>query len=298
MCTMSQPSASSKTSRSRASAFGWENHRMVPESIHDFFVASAGVAGTLIGLLFVAISVAAGRLGPEKAGPAKTGAQLHRIRASAALTAFINALAVSLFALIPGHKIGVATVAVAAVGLMFVAASLLSLIRLHQVRWAVVRDGLFLVGLAVVFVLQMIEGVALLAGPGTVASDAGDVNAIAILVVICFLVGVSRAWELIGGPEIGLVHEVTALVRGHEPGADAPEDDEQASQGRADLLAGHARSYEVSAGGSRVLRVSALLLARRRSRVRHFLAADREPARWRWRGQSLRHRDWRRVPPW
>ena len=274
---MSQPSAFSKTSRSRVPAFGWENHRMVPESIHDFFVASAGVAGTLIGLLFVAISVAAGRLGPEKAGPAKAGAQLHRIRASAALTAFINALAVSLFALIPGHKIGVATVAVAAVGLMFVAASLLSLIRLHQVRWAVVRDGLFLVGLAVVFVVQMIEGVALLVGPGTAASDAGDVNAIAILVVICFLVGVSRAWELIGGPEIGLVHEVTALVRGHGD-ADAPEDAAPSGlSGHADLLVGHGRGYEGRRRRSRVLRVSALLLARR-SRARHFLAADREPA--------------------
>ncbi len=196
---------------------------MVPESIRDFFVASAGVAGTLIGLLFVAISVAAGRLGPEKSGSVKAGAQLNRIRASAALTAFTNALAVSLFALIPGHKIGVATVAVAAVGLLFVAASLLSLIRLHQVRWAVVRDALFLVGLAVVFVLQMIYGVAVLAGPGTAASDAGDVNAIAILVVMCFLIGVSRAWELIGGPEIGLVREVTALVRSRGD-ADAPED--------------------------------------------------------------------------
>jgi hypothetical protein len=44
-------------------------------------------------------------------------------------------------------------------------------------------------------------------------------------VVICFLIGIARAWELIGGPAIGIAHEVAELVRDHERGADDPRDD-------------------------------------------------------------------------
>jgi hypothetical protein len=49
--------------------------------------------------------------------------------------------------------------------------------------------------------------------------DSGAVNTIAVLVVICFLIGIARAWELIGGPSIGIAHEVVALVRDHEHSA-------------------------------------------------------------------------------
>jgi hypothetical protein len=187
---------------------------VVPEGLRDFFVASASVAGALIGLLFVTITVAAERL----AG-AGAGAQIQRIRASAALTSFINALAVSLFALVPGHKIGPTAVAVAGAGLLFITASLLSLIRLHQVHWRSLRDALFLAGLMITFVVQLILGIRVIVQP----SDSGAVNTIMILVVICFLIGIDRAWELVGGPTIGISREVVALVRSHERDAGDPD---------------------------------------------------------------------------
>jgi hypothetical protein len=192
---------------------------VVPEGIHDFFVASGSAAGALIGLLFVAISVSAQHLAQDKAG-----AQLHRVRASGALGAFTNALTVSLFALIPGHKIGPTALVVAILGLMFVTASLLSLIRLNQVRWGTVHDALFLIGLAITFVIQLIEGIDVIASPG----DSGAVNTIAVLVVICFLIGVARSWELIGGPSIGITQEVVALIRNRKHDADDPRGEEPA----------------------------------------------------------------------
>lgn len=178
---------------------------MTPANLHGFFTASANVAGALIGLLFVAISVARERLTAENA------AQAHRVRALAALTAFINALTVSLFALLPGEKVGGAALSVAVIGLVFVVASLLSLRRVRQTQPGEIRDALFLVGLVVVFGLQLIFGLLVVLHPHA----SGHVDGLAILVAVCFFIGIGRSWELIEGPSIKLSREVTAIVRAH-----------------------------------------------------------------------------------
>jgi hypothetical protein len=180
---------------------------MVPDELHDFFVASAGVAGALIGLLFVAISVSGSRLSDQD-----EAAPIHRIRAAAALTAFLNALTASLFALIPGDRLPWASAYMAMVGLLFVAASLLSLGRLGMLRSRRhLRDALFLAGLIAIFGFQLVNGLELTTKP----HDADGISTIAILVIFCFLVGIYRSWDLIGGPSFGVRREVSQIL--HHP---------------------------------------------------------------------------------
>lgn len=169
-------------------------------AFRDLFLAAAGAAGSLIGLLFVAVTIAHDRLATIQAS---------RVRASAALTAFLNALVVSLFALVPGIGIGWTALIVSVVGLLFVVAALLSLMRVRRSQPGAIRDAAFLLGLVATLVAQLISGVVAILHP----RDTNPVQAIAIIVIVCFLIGIGRSWELIGGPSISLRGELTDIAR-------------------------------------------------------------------------------------
>jgi hypothetical protein len=80
--------------------------------------------------------------------------------------------------------------------------------RLGLRRPGDLRGALFLIGLIVVLVFQLSAGIRLINGHGAYET-------VSILVVVCFVIGISRSWELIGGPSIGIFHEVFTFGRTH-----------------------------------------------------------------------------------
>lgn len=186
---------------------------MTSASAHEFFAGSAGVAGALIGLLFVAISVAPERvLGPE-------APEVHAVRAAATLTAFTNALVVSLFGLIPGFSGGDTALVVAILGMLFVVGALIRLAPVVREGELKARESGFLIGLLVVFVVQLVAGITLELHP----HNRGALQAICVVVVVCFLIGIERAWELVGGPKVGLWSSLTQ--RRERPGLPSHDED-------------------------------------------------------------------------
>ncbi|HEX3780370.1 MAG TPA: hypothetical protein VHX38_11930 [Pseudonocardiaceae bacterium] len=169
---------------------------MVPDSFHDFFLGSTSIAGALVGLLFVAISVTPA---------AVTGKVEHieqRIRAAGAMAAFLNALLVSLLALIPESNLSTGAVVLAVVSvastfalLTVVVAQIISPTSrkvLSPLQWG--RAVLWLTVLEGIYVWQLVCAGELTAGK----VDTGVLKDLALITVLLFAIGVSRAWELVG----------------------------------------------------------------------------------------------------
>jgi hypothetical protein len=183
-------------------------------------VAIATTAGALTGLLFVALSVAPRRqrdLGPHV---------IRQIRAAAALLAFSNALSVSLFSLVPGTNIGYPSIALGVIGIAFTAAAMRSIVT-SPATLAQKRGQLSLITLLLlIFGTELIGGFIALTQPISKPPDS-----IGYALVASLIVGISRAWELVGDIDTGLMASIAALV-GHGP--QAQPDDSAAAGDAAD----------------------------------------------------------------
>jgi hypothetical protein len=199
---------------------------MVVGGYRDLFVAIAGSAATLTGLLFVSLSVTPRR------GAALGPAVILQVRTSAALLSFNNALAVSLFGLVPNTNAGFPSAVLGVIGLAFSAAA----VRSIRTSGSPARQQLFqieLIGLLVlIFGTELVSGIIVIADPRSSA-----VQIIGYALITSLLVGISRAWELIGDRDTGLAASIAVLlgrrppaesvmadIKGSGPGEDQPAD--------------------------------------------------------------------------
>jgi hypothetical protein len=98
-------------------------------------------------------------------------------------------------------------------------------------------------GLLVTFVAQLIRGIQVIVHPG----DAGAVKTIALVVAICFLIGIDRAWELIGAASLGISQEVSAFVRGERgPGRPRGTEPRPSTGPRSDSGPGPAGEFRIA----------------------------------------------------
>jgi hypothetical protein len=190
---------------------------LVSSEFHDFFLGSAGVAGALIGLLFVAISVTPG------AANGKAGHVYQQVRAAAAMSMFIDALVVSLLALIPGGQyLANGSTALAIAGLTSTAALVITLVRTHdpsRTAWETGRTLVLFAAVTAVYALQLASALQL---NGSHA-DNGQVANQATLVIIMFLMGITRAWEIVGATRLRMLDVLAQESHAH-PASNAASD--------------------------------------------------------------------------
>jgi hypothetical protein len=181
---------------------------VVPVSYHDFFGGCATVAGALIGLLFVAISVSPGRSAGGKASLD------HQVTAGAAFSALVNTLVIALVALLPGASLGQTATVLAAIGLSSTIGLVVVLFREHQ---APIRldQVVLLAALLVLYCLELADGIAL----GESPRDLGHVNDLGVLSIVFFGFAIARAWQLVGARSSHLLPTVAGLA--HRPASPA-----------------------------------------------------------------------------
>jgi hypothetical protein len=168
----------------------------------ELFAAIGTAAATLTGLLFVAVSVSESH--------AKSHPVVREFRAAAALLAFTNALAVSLFGLVPGTNIGYPAAIFGIIGIFFAAAGLRTIAGLTAPQPQLQRRPqiVLITALLLMFGFELAYGMTLIVNSGRTS----QVATIGYVLIASLLIGIARAWELVGGWSSGVGSSIAVLT--------------------------------------------------------------------------------------
>jgi hypothetical protein len=174
---------------------------MIGGNSREFFTVIAESAATLTGLLFVAMSLA-----PRHESTSHIGI-VQQVRAAASLLAFTSALAISLFALASNSNVGYPPLVLGVIGISFTAASMRSIYESAHDRQLVFKQMGLVVLLLSTFGCELGSGVALINSP----NSAGALDFLKNVLVASLLIGIARAWELVGARDTGLFSSLAVL---------------------------------------------------------------------------------------
>jgi hypothetical protein len=173
---------------------------MVPAELDNFFLATAGAGAALIGLLFVAVSIA-----PEQTVMRRAPIERQAVAAST-FTALVNAFFISLGALIP-KSLGLDALVMSCLGLLNSLVLGGHLLR-HPKGWQNFIRRVFLILLSLfIYGDEFYYALRLTITPTAV----GNAYVLAVLLLPVYGIGLIRAWELLGVNRFGVLAWLSPL---------------------------------------------------------------------------------------
>jgi hypothetical protein len=161
---------------------------MVPDSFTNFFIASASAGAALLGLLFVSISIS-----PEDK-IAEDAPIERRTSAQGALTLLINAFFLSLASLLPSN-FGIPVTIFATLSFVLTLQNSINLLRPHPDASKLSSRLFIALANLLTYVAQGYYGILLIMNP----NNPVPVFALTNLLLVVYVLGIVRAWQLLGG---------------------------------------------------------------------------------------------------
>jgi len=168
---------------------------MVPSAFLSFFITAASAGGALIGLLFVAVSIAPHRT-VQLSAPVES-----RVIASSTFTALFNGFFISLGAVLPFWNIGVLTLIVSLIGVINSLSQGWLMLRPWPSWKNAVRRMVLTVVSLYLYVYELICAIQLLVSP----AHSPLIFTLSILIMGIYSLALVRAWELLGVQRTGLL---------------------------------------------------------------------------------------------
>lgn len=176
---------------------------MVPSAYVSFFMTAATAGGALIGLLFIAVSIAPHRT-VQPSAPVES-----RVIASSTFTALFNGFFISLGAVLPFWNIGVLTLLVSLIGVINSLSQGWIMLRPWPSWKNAVRRMVLIVVSLYLYVYELICAIKLLVSP----ANSPLIFTLSILLMGIYGLALVRAWELLGVQRTGLLAWLNPLYK-------------------------------------------------------------------------------------